>query len=64
MHAQRGRLAAGRRVGRDRIDDLWALNEADVRGKADAVEDADLAPLQALSDWLAQEAAAARVSAT
>lgn len=47
-----------RRVGRDRIDDLWALNEADVRGKADAVEDADLAPLQRMKEHVARVLAA------
>jgi tRNA nucleotidyltransferase (CCA-adding enzyme) len=37
-----------KRVGKDRVEDLYALNEADVRGKADATEPSALAPLAAL----------------
>jgi tRNA nucleotidyltransferase (CCA-adding enzyme) len=47
-----------RRVGRERVDDLFALNEADVRGKADQVAAADLAPLQAMKDHVARVLAA------
>lgn len=47
-----------RRVGRSRIDDLWALNEADVRGKSDAVEEADLLPLQRMKEHVARVLAA------
>jgi tRNA nucleotidyltransferase (CCA-adding enzyme) len=36
-----------RRVGRERLEDLYVLNEADVRGKGRATDD-DLAPLAAL----------------
>lgn len=34
-----------RRVGRERIEDLYALNEADLRGKADEIDEETLAPL-------------------
>ena len=37
-----------RRVGKDRIDDLMRLSEADLRGKAPEVDAAILAPLEAL----------------
>jgi len=37
-----------RRVGRERIEDLYALNEADIRGKAPAVDPEALLPLVAL----------------
>jgi tRNA nucleotidyltransferase (CCA-adding enzyme) len=37
-----------RRVGKERLEDLYALNEADIRGKAEAVEAAALEPLAAL----------------
>jgi tRNA nucleotidyltransferase (CCA-adding enzyme) len=37
-----------RRVGTERIEDLYALNEADIRGKADAIDSAGLLPLAAL----------------
>jgi tRNA nucleotidyltransferase (CCA-adding enzyme) len=47
-----------RRVGRDRIEDLWALNEADVRGKAAAVDDADLSPLRRMQEHVARVLAA------
>ncbi len=37
-----------RRVGKDRIEDLYALNEADVRGKAPSIDAVQLEPLSAL----------------
>lgn len=37
-----------RRVGKDRIEDLYALGEADIRGKAPETDPASLAPLAAL----------------
>src|SRR6185437_2073896 len=37
-----------KRVGPDRIEDLYRLNEADLRGKGPIFEDGDLAPLFAL----------------
>ncbi len=37
-----------RRVGKDRIEDLYALSEADLRGKADEVDPAILVPLAQL----------------
>lgn len=37
-----------RRVGKDRIEDLYALNEADIRGKAPSIGEGDLANLIAL----------------
>lgn len=37
-----------RRVGKERIEDLYALNEADIRGKGQAVDAESLAPLLAL----------------
>jgi tRNA nucleotidyltransferase (CCA-adding enzyme) len=37
-----------RRVGKERIEDLYALNEADIRGKADAIDPDMLSPLAAL----------------
>jgi tRNA nucleotidyltransferase (CCA-adding enzyme) len=37
-----------RRVGKERIEDLYILNEADVRGKAEATAPEALAPLAAL----------------
>jgi tRNA nucleotidyltransferase (CCA-adding enzyme) len=37
-----------RRVGKDRIDDLMRLSEADLRGKAPEIDPGILAPLQAL----------------
>jgi tRNA nucleotidyltransferase (CCA-adding enzyme) len=37
-----------RRVGKERIEDLYALNEADLRGKAPALEPESLVPLHAL----------------
>lgn len=37
-----------RRVGKDRIDDLYALNEADLRGKGPIFKEADLAALTML----------------
>jgi tRNA nucleotidyltransferase (CCA-adding enzyme) len=37
-----------RRVGKDRIDDLMRLSEADLRGKAPEIDPGLLAPLQAL----------------
>ncbi|HVJ94067.1 MAG TPA: HD domain-containing protein [Labilithrix sp.] len=37
-----------RRVGKDRILDLYALNDADIRGKAEAVESSQFEPLMAL----------------
>lgn len=37
-----------RRVGKERLEDLYALNEADVRGKAPSIDPALLQPLSAL----------------
>ena len=37
-----------RRVGKERIEDLYALNEADIRGKAPSVDPESFAPLFAL----------------
>jgi tRNA nucleotidyltransferase (CCA-adding enzyme) len=37
-----------RRVGKERIDDLYALNEADLRGKADEIDPTSLSPLSLL----------------
>ncbi len=37
-----------RRVGKERIEDLYALNEADIRGKAPSIEATSLEPLAAL----------------
>ncbi len=37
-----------RRVGRERVEDLYVLGEADVRSKAERIDDADLLPLQQL----------------
>lgn len=37
-----------RRVGKERVEDLYALNEADIRGKAEAIDPASLQPLLAL----------------
>jgi len=37
-----------RRVGKERIEDLYALNEADVRGKAPSIDAESLGPLLAL----------------
>jgi tRNA nucleotidyltransferase (CCA-adding enzyme) len=37
-----------KRVGPDRVEDLYLLNEADLRGKGAIFKDADLAPLAAL----------------
>lgn len=47
-----------RRVGKDRVEDLFTLNEADIRGKADAVGAADLAPLLAMREHVARVLAA------
>lgn len=47
-----------RRVGKERIEDLFTLNEADVRGKAPAIEAADLAPLAAMKEHVARVLAA------
>lgn len=47
-----------RRVGRERIDDLWRLNEADVRGKAESIDAADLAPLERMKQHVARVLAA------
>lgn len=47
-----------RRVGRDRITDLWALNEADVRGKGESIDAAELAPLQRMKEHVARVLAA------
>jgi tRNA nucleotidyltransferase (CCA-adding enzyme) len=47
-----------RRVGRDRIEDLWTLNEADVRGKAAAVDEADMSPLRRMKEHVARVLAA------
>jgi tRNA nucleotidyltransferase (CCA-adding enzyme) len=43
-----------RRVGKERVEDLWALNEADIRGKADAIDLEALAPLEALKAHVAK----------
>lgn len=53
-----------RRVGKERIEDLWALNEADVRGKADSIESEALAPLQAMKEHVARVLAAGAVLST
>ncbi len=37
-----------RRVGKERVEDLYALNEADIRGKAEETDPSALAPLGAL----------------
>lgn len=37
-----------RRVGKERIEDLCSLNEADIRGKAPSIDPASLEPLRAL----------------
>ena len=37
-----------RRVGKERVEDLYALNEADIRGKAPSVDPVSLEPLTAL----------------
>jgi tRNA nucleotidyltransferase (CCA-adding enzyme) len=37
-----------RRVGKERVEDLYALNEADIRGKGDAIDPALLVPLTLL----------------
>ena len=37
-----------RRVGKERIEDLYALNEADIRGKAPEIDEESLLPLSAL----------------
>lgn len=47
-----------RSVGRDRIEDLFVLNEADVRGKADQIAAADLMPLLAMREHVARVLAA------
>jgi tRNA nucleotidyltransferase (CCA-adding enzyme) len=47
-----------RRVGRERIADLWALNEADVRGKGDVVDAAELQPLERMKAHVARVLAA------
>ena len=43
-----------RRVGPERIEDLYRLNEADVRGKGPIFTDADLHPLAALKAHVAK----------
>lgn len=43
-----------RRVGPDRLEDLYALNEADVRGKGPTFEPAQLAALEALKAHVAR----------
>lgn len=47
-----------RRVGRDRIEDLFVLNEADVRGKGDTVDAGDLEPTRQLREHVARVLAA------
>jgi tRNA nucleotidyltransferase (CCA-adding enzyme) len=47
-----------RRVGRERIADLWALNEADLRGKGDAIDAGDMAPLLRMKEHVARVLAA------
>lgn len=37
-----------KRVGKERVEDLYALNEADLRGKGPIFKEGDLAPLQLL----------------
>ena len=43
-----------RRVGKDRLDDLIALSEADLRGKADEVDPSILVPLAQLKEHVAR----------
>ncbi|MFY9341792.1 MAG: HD domain-containing protein [Planctomycetota bacterium] len=50
-----------RRVGQERLEDLFRLGEADVRGKAVAVGAEDLQPLQALREHVARVLAAGAV---
>jgi tRNA nucleotidyltransferase (CCA-adding enzyme) len=47
-----------RRVGRERIADLWALNEADLRGKGDAIDAGDMTPLLRMKEHVARVLAA------
>jgi tRNA nucleotidyltransferase (CCA-adding enzyme) len=47
-----------RRVGKDRIDDLLLLNEADVRAKAPSIEPELLQPLAAMKEHIARVLAA------
>jgi tRNA nucleotidyltransferase (CCA-adding enzyme) len=47
-----------KRVGRDRVEDLFALNEADLRGKADQVEPEAMAPLLQMREHVARVLAA------
>lgn len=47
-----------RRVGKDRIEDLFRLNEADLRGKAPAIEQEVLDPLGAMKAHVARILAA------
>jgi tRNA nucleotidyltransferase (CCA-adding enzyme) len=47
-----------RRVGRERVEDLWQLNEADVRAKAEVVDAAEFEPLLAMKQHVARVLAA------
>jgi tRNA nucleotidyltransferase (CCA-adding enzyme) len=47
-----------KRVGRDRVEDLFALNEADLRGKADQIEAEAMAPLLQMREHVARVLAA------
>ena len=53
-----------RRVGRDRIEDLFALNAADVRAKAPAIEPELLDPLAAMQAHVARVLAAGAALST
>lgn len=43
-----------RRVGRERVEDLYVLGEADVRAKGEHIDAADLLPLQQLREHVAR----------
>jgi tRNA nucleotidyltransferase (CCA-adding enzyme) len=47
-----------RRVGRERVEDLYVLGEADVRAKGERIDEADLLPLQQLREHVARVLAA------
>jgi tRNA nucleotidyltransferase (CCA-adding enzyme) len=53
-----------RRVGKERLEDLYALNEADVRGKAPAIEPEALLPLASLKEHVARVLAAGAALST
>lgn len=50
-----------RRVGRERVEDLYVLGEADVRAKGERIDEADLLPLQQLREHVARVLAAGDV---